>query len=157
LNENGLIQARIVADELSSIPFSLIASSHLRRAQQTADCISIAQCHQHNGGAMRVELQGLGEMRFGNFEGVALKGPDCTREITQSFQSLNNAMKLDATVAWPGVGGESPAQVERRAHSALMTILETTHSSTTCGSLPSPHVCIVAHGRTISCLLASLL
>jgi broad specificity phosphatase PhoE len=99
---------------------------------------------------MRVELEGLGEMRFGSFEGVALKGPDCTKEITQSFQALNNGMKVDANVAWPD-GGESPAQVERRAQNALQTVLET--HSTTLGS----HVCIVAHGRTISFLLASLL
>jgi broad specificity phosphatase PhoE len=145
LNENGLIQAKIVADELSSIPLTVVASSHLRRAHQTADCI-----HCHHDGAKRVVLEGLGEMRFGSFEGLALRGPDCTNEITQSFQSLNNGMKLDASVAWPD-GGESPAEVERRAKIAIQTILET--HSTTLGS----HVCIVAHGRTINILLASLL
>ena len=141
LNDSGKEQARRVAQELKNIPFGVIASSHLQRAQGTAD--AIASFHPT---ADRITQRGFGEMRFGNFEGLALRGPDCTKETTQRFQKVNDQMKQDKSVSWPG-GGESIGEVETRARLALDAVLAHHH----------PYNCVVAHGRTNNVLLANLL
>jgi broad specificity phosphatase PhoE len=140
LNDAGKLQAEKVAKELTDIPFGVVASSHLVRAKATAAAILA----QHET-AKSMVLSGFGEMRFGTFEGLSLRGPLCTKEITQKFQRLNDEMKLDKQVCWPE--GESIAEVETRARAALQEILDMGHS----------YVCVVAHGRTNNILLASLL
>jgi broad specificity phosphatase PhoE len=143
LNQNGKEQAATVAEELCAVPFGVIASSHLRRAQQTADYM-----HQQHPTAQRIVLAGFGEMRFGDFEGVNLRGEGACKETTQRYVQWNDRIKQDVTVPWPG-GGESLAQVQERAVGALQTLLE---------DHPAAHqVGIVAHGRTINIMLASML
>ena len=148
LNENGKRQAQQLADELASSPsLGIVASSHLRRAQSTAN--GIAVMHPN---AQRVILAGFGEMRFGDFEGLSLRGPECSQEITDKFQLINNAMKKDPNVRWPGKDGESLAEVEERSVSALNELLAMTTDGANCR-----YIAVVAHGRTINIMLASLL
>lgn len=143
LNANGQQQAQLLAQELADIPLDVIASSHLKRAQQTAD---IVHEHQHRD-ATRLILDGFGEMRFGEYEGVALRGPNSNEEITQRYKEHNERMKLDGTISWPG--GESPVMVETRMIAALNQILE--------DYTDASYIGIVAHGRAINIMLASLL
>jgi len=142
LNENGRLQAQKLSEELADIPLDLVASSHLQRAQKTADKV-----HERHSSARRIVKPGLGEMRFGEFEGLSLKGPECTKEITEKFLHYNNEMKENKDVTWPG--GESLADVEVRSISALNEILNE--------NAESRYIGIVGHGRTINIMLASLL
>jgi len=154
LNDNGLQQAQLMAQELQGVHFDVIASSHLQRARQTADALFQSN-HQNNPNCQRLISNGFGEMRFGDFEGLALRGPHCTPETTQSFQKINNQMKLDKTVQWPGVDGESIGQVEDRVRKAL---LEDVLSDNDDGeNNVQKNIGIVAHGRLNNILLASLL
>lgn len=148
LNPSGLRQAQQVADELAPFSLGIVASSHLLRARHTADAIAA-----HHPSAPRVILTGLGEMRFGEFEGLALRGPECTKEIMDRFLQINQAMKQDPNVRWPGKDGESLAEVEERSVAALKEILAMKD-----GAIANhPNIAVVAHGRTINIMLASLL
>jgi broad specificity phosphatase PhoE len=155
LNENGAFQARAVAEALRDVPLGVLASSHLLRAKQTADHIFQQQRQPHL--PHRMVLSGFGEMRFGEFEGLALRGPECTKEINQKYQEYNDQMKQDKSIPWPD-GGESLQDVEQRAVQALRQILHfTTAAAASDESASMQHLGIVAHGRTINILLASLL
>ena len=158
LNANGRQQAQQVADALAAAtPIHVMASSHLQRARVTAETIWKAQQEKQEQHLLDDTIPyqstpistytGFGEMRFGTFEGLSLRGPDCTPETTRSFQEINNRMKQDKTVAWPE--GESTEDVEHRARAALDQVLSRTLSGQT--------ACVVAHGRTNNILLASLL
>ena len=160
LNEAGHRQAALLAQEFADVPLGFLVSSHLQRARQTADAL---QARQPSSTRRLPDLEGLGEMRFGEFEGLALRGPHCTKEITERFQYYNDGMKRDKDVAWPG-GGESLAQVEARAVGAVRRILQLVddkHKDDTAESTQpqssSDFIGIVAHGRTLNILLASLL
>jgi broad specificity phosphatase PhoE len=148
LNDNGLRQAQSVAQVLSSLPIGLIASSHLARAHETADIL-----HAKHPGADRVVLNGLGEMRFGEFEGLAIHGELATEETKESFLKFNTQMQNDPQLPWPGDCGECTLDVEKRARQAVQDILLNTATATDTHT----HIAIVAHGRTNKILLASLL
>lgn len=152
LNNRGKEQARLLARELSSMKFGLIASSHLKRSCQTAEILFQAVKENDEDGSLncqRIQLTGFGEMQFGDFEGLSWRGPQSTPEVTESFQAINNQMKEDKTVSWPGKG-ESIGQVEERARKAFYEqVLGAYPDVTTIG--------IVAHGRLNVVLLASIL
>jgi broad specificity phosphatase PhoE len=154
LNENGKFQAQAIAEALRDIPLGVLASSHLLRAKQTAD--HIYQQQQQHSLPHRMILSGFGEMRFGEFEGLALRGPECTKEITQTYQYYNDRMKQDKSIAWPK-GGESLQDVEQRAVQALREILQYSSDKDDDSGAAIQHLGIVAHGRTINILLATLL
>jgi broad specificity phosphatase PhoE len=142
LNENGLAQARSVSSELSGIPLGIIASSHLRRARLTAD---IVQSNHPN--AERLVIEEFGEMRFGEFEGQAIR-TTAHQSLKDKFHQVSENMLQDASVRWPG-GGESTAEVEARAVSAINQLLNMYPKER--------HLAVVAHGRTNKILLASLI
>ena len=151
LNKNGTRQALQAAEELAPTSMGapslgIVASSQLLRARYTADAIAAK-----HPSAQRVILAGLGEMRFGDFEGLALRGPECTKERMDRFLQINNAMKQDPNVRWPGKDGESLAEVEERSVSALNEILAMNEAAN------NQYIGVVAHGRTINIMLASLL
>lgn len=141
LNAVGREQAEVVASELEGVPLDIVASSHLKRAHQTADIL-----HSIHPGAKRVVLHGLGEMRFGEFEGCALRGPLSTTETKERYQSVANTVRQSADVKWPG-GGESTREVENRGRSALQQLLDT----------EAQHIAVVAHGRFNKIMLSSVL
>lgn len=153
LNENGNLQANRVAQELVTAFTGkenvVLASSHLQRAAQTADTLYQHWKTQHQDLEIhRVIMKEFGEMRFGDLEGNALRGPEATHESQALFRDNNYKMTQDKHVCWPG-GGESTADVEDRGLHGLDTLAK-----------KHPDSCllvIVAHGRFNKILLASLL
>jgi len=143
LNQVGRRQAEIVADELDGIPLDVIASSHLKRSRQTADIVHSL----HHSDAKRVVMRGFGEMRFGEFEGYAIRGPLCTPERKAYYLGVAATLRESADTKWPG-GGESTRDVETRGRLALQQLLNDTQAQ---------HIAIVAHGRFNKIMLSSLL
>ena len=143
LNDTGRKQAQLVSNELAGIPLGIIASSHLKRAHETADI-----CCTRHPGAKRLVFPEFGEMRFGDFEGLAIRGPDATEKTRAQFKEFNDKMLGDINVRCPG-GGESTAEVAARGRKGIQQILE---------EYPEEgHIAIVAHGRTNKVILASLI
>lgn len=148
LNEQGQHQAERAARALSTASphLQVIASSHLQRASQTADCI--AQAFETAGAVaqttrpVRVIHHHFGEMRFGKWEGTQSRN-------NPEFQALNLQIQKHKDVQWPG-GGESTKQVEERALKGLQLLLHRDFSHCT-------HVGVVAHGRFNRILLQCLL
>jgi broad specificity phosphatase PhoE len=157
LNANGRVQAQMVAQELQDLPIGLVASSHLQRASETADMILTAlqqqqQQQQHptttTKSIQRSTHKGLGEMRFGTFEGFAQRSETCDPVVKESIRSISKKMTTDATVRFPG-GGENTLQVQERSLAVVKEIFED-HAD-------QQHIVVVAHGRTNKILLAALL
>lgn len=144
LNEAGRRQAALAAQQLTDLPIGVVASSHLERAEETANVVA-----EHFPKAIRVINHKLGEMRFGDFEGTAIKGPESTEENIEKFQAFTDAMHRDKAMAWPGHGGESVVDVQTRARAVLHQLLK---------DFPDcDHVLLVAHGRFNKILLGHLL
>lgn len=158
LNANGRIQAQMVAQELQDLPISLVASSHLQRASETADIILAALQQQRTTTTTTTEStestiqrsthKGLGEMSFGAFEGLAWRSESCDPVVKKSFLSISKQMTTDATVGFPG-GGENTLQVRERSLAVVQELLEE--------QADEQHIVVVAHGRTNKVLLAALL
>ena len=148
LNEQGRQQAQVLADELRhSLPkVDVVVSSHLARAAETADIVSSTFA---TDGPVRIINHKFGEMRFGDLEGLAIRGPNCKDETRRKFQAFNNIMHENKSIPWPGNAGESIKDVEERANAGLSQILR--------GFPGCDHFCVVAHGRFNKILLMSLL
>lgn len=140
LNENGRLQARCLAAALHGVKLDVVASSHLDRADETADMIYRSQLHRR---PRRIVSGKLGEMRFGaDWEGVVW------RERESAFQQVNDMINKDQNLEWPN-GGESTQEVANRAkHAILHQVLDadTIHQA-----------CCVAHGRVNRILAEHLL
>ena len=143
LNDSGRQQAALVAAVLSQIQLDVVASSHLARASQTADII-----HPFHPLAVRVSKREFGEMRFGEFEGTAMRGPESSEEMRIKYELANSQLLLDVHAKYPG-GGESTFEVATRAKQGLDELLTDYPDAQT--------ICVVAHGRTNKILLAALL
>ena len=145
LNDNGRQQALTTSLVLEDIPLGVVASSHLSRAKETADILwhrHAATVREHR----RVILEGLGEMRFGEFEGLSRQDQDMDAALAQRFKTVSKQLKRDLNMAFPG-GGESTNDVQARAVAALYQILQ---------DFPEEqHIAIVSHGRTNKILIAS--
>jgi len=121
-----------------------VASSHLSRAKETADIL----CSRHNAMVQdrRVVLDGLGEMRFGEFEGLAWRDQELNPELGERFKSISRELKRDMDKSFPG-GGESTRDVQVRSTAALEKVLK---------DYPNEqHIAIVSHGRTNKVLIAA--
>lgn len=143
LNDAGRQQAAMVGEVLANLPITAIVSSHLMRASETADII-----HTRFPDAKRLVFNEFGEMRFGSFEGLAMRGPEVIPQTIEKLKTLKEQMGRDANVRCPG--GESTAEVETRAKQGLSKMFQEI-------SKEQRHIVIVAHGRTNKVLLASLL
>jgi alpha-ribazole phosphatase len=137
LNDRGLRQAEATARHLAEKEISLIVSSDLRRARQTAEAI-----------ALRCKLpvqedQRLREMSFGAWEGMTHD------EIQARWPGEREAWFADPVRIAPP-GGETLAQVSDRVRSALDEIVKRSAGGT---------AVLVAHGgvlRTLICLAVGL-
>jgi len=143
LNGHGLKQARAAAEELAGAPLDVIASSHLSRSRVTADALVPA-----HPTAARLVSEGLGEMRFGVFEGKCIKGDGVDAAVLAEYEATKAAMAADPDHKWPGKDGESPREVAARGRGALEEILAA-HPD-------ARHLAVVAHGRTNKIMLAAL-
>jgi len=144
LNRHGLKQAKCASDALSCVSMDVVASSHLARAIETADAIRMR--HPSSVGMV---LPDLGEMRFGDFEGLAIHGPEATEDTKERFCRFNERVAQDIHLKWPGEGGESTHQVGVRAQRAVEEILAQ-HPE-------ARHLAVIAHGRLNKVLLALLI
>jgi len=109
LDDRGREQARALATRLAPLPLDAIVTSPLERCRQTADAIAAAR----NGHPLAVqEDERLAEVRYGDWTGKPLRrlAKDPLWRVVQAHPSA---------VRFPGEGGESMADVQHRAVSAV--------------------------------------
>jgi len=133
LNENGRNQARAAARAMEDIPVSLIASSPLSRATETADILTQGRDHYYE----RILVPGLREMSFGEFEGFPRRHSGVDPDLKARYERIDKACNEDPTKAFPG--GESAATVAKRAKKAFFEMLD--HFS------EHQHIALVCHSR----------
>jgi broad specificity phosphatase PhoE len=113
LNENGLRQAREVAEALKSIPASHLYTSPLTRCMQTAQAIAARVNLQP------VPLEGLKEMDFGWLEGKPF------RDLTsQNIKPLVRFFDQYQHLFIRMISGESITHLRRRVLAAWQQILD---------------------------------
>ncbi len=109
LNAEGREQARLLGERMAALSLAAVYSSPLERATETAQAVAAPQQLE-----VRV-VEGLGEVRYGEWTGAELK-------------------ELARHELWPGVqfypsgtrfpGGETPGEVQRRAVETLDRLRE---------------------------------
>jgi probable phosphoglycerate mutase len=130
LNEQGRQQARDLSTRLGDLPIAAIYSSPLERAVETAQFVAEPR------GLTVQQIEGVGEVRYGEWEGGDLK-------------------ELSKHELWPGVqfypsgtrfpGGETLAEVQARAV-ATLDGLRAQH--------PDEIIAVVAHADLIRLVVA---
>jgi 2,3-bisphosphoglycerate-dependent phosphoglycerate mutase len=130
LNATGRQQAAALKDHLKNARFDAVYSSTLSRSRETAEIV--------RGQVPLTSLAGLGERRFGKFEGLLSDAPDTGPEFQRRRWDPQDALD----------GGESWVAFTDRVRSALQAI-RTKH--------PSGAILIVGHGGTNQALLQILL
>ncbi|HLF01112.1 MAG TPA: MSMEG_4193 family putative phosphomutase [Anaerolineales bacterium] len=133
LNEKGRAQAQATAVQLAEAPIKAIYSSPLERALETAQPLARAT-------ALRVQrLEGVGEVRYGDWTGKSLKALMRTK-LWRTVQ------RHPATMQFPQ--GETFRAVQSRAVDALETLVRK-HSK--------QWVAVFSHGDVIKLLLTHYL
>jgi len=136
LNARGQTQARALARRIAreQLPISLIYSSPLRRARQTAEFIAEAL------DAFPIVLDsGLAEYHLGEWEGL-------TYEQLKDEKHLWDRMAEDPDFMPPG--GESPRQFATRLLNSIQTIVDQNAGET---------VAVVGHGGALATALSMIL
>ena len=137
LNETGLAQAAALAKRFVANPVDAIYSSPLQRALQTAQ--SVAQ----QIGINEIPTDpGLEEMSWGVFEGQPQ-----SEELSSAFEEMKQRWH-NGEHDYAVEKGETLRQVQTRGVAAIDRILEQSSGK---------RVLVVAHGRFLRILLASLL
>lgn len=132
LNELGLWQAERLSHRLRERSITAIYSSPLQRALRTAEIIALP----HSLPVQKLEQ--LGEIRLGAWEGMF------ANEISEQFPELWQTWRSDPSgIQMPG--GESLAQVQNRAISALAYVTQTNSGQ---------QVLIVTHDVIVRLLVA---
>lgn len=138
LNATGRAQAAALDERLADTPLDAIYASSLSRARETAACV--ARSHPD---APVYTLRDLDEMSWGIYEGQ----PATSQAVEDIYDTLHAhwdrgefGVQVD--------GGESIRDVQQRGVRAVRRIADE-HAGGT--------VCIVAHGRFLRVVLASLL
>ncbi len=129
LSDTGLHQARQLGERLASLSFSVLYSSDLGRAYETARCVAGVTGH-----VITAEPR-LRERHFGIFEGM-------TRADMEQRDAAVHArfMTRDPDYAVPG--GESPVEFMARVRAALEDIAAR-HAGET--------IAVVTHGLVLDC------
>jgi len=136
LNSRGLAQARALARRIAraQLPISVIYSSPLRRARQTAEAIAAALDD------IPIVLDaGLAEYRLGEWEGL-------TYEQLQKEKRLWDHIAEDPDFSPPQ--GESPRQFALRLLNSFQTIVRENQGKT---------VAVVGHGGALATALSLIL
>ncbi len=135
LNEKGRSQARAFYDAYKDIPFDIVYSSTLKRAQETIeDFVKLGIPHE-----IFAELD---EISWGELEGTA-----STMESDATFQNLIKRWKDGDIHAKPAPSGESPFDLQQRQKRFLEQLIKTDHKK----------VLIATHGRFIRAFLCTIL
>ncbi len=137
LNETGLAQAAMLAKRFAADPVDVIYSSPLRRALQTAQCV--AQAIGFDEIPTDPDLE---EMSWGVFEGQSQ-----SEELSSAFEEMKQRWH-DGEHDYAVENGETLRQVQSRGVAAIDRIVEKS---------PGMRVLVVAHGRFLRILLATLL
>lgn len=137
LNATGRAQAAALARRLADVSLDAIYASTQTRAIETAEAVAA----QHPGIAV-MPVPDLEEMSWGTLEGEPAS--DYTRQVFEDIYARWAAGDYDARVP----EGESILEVQRRALRAYRHIL---------AAHPGGTVLVVAHGRLLRVLLASVL
>ena len=133
LNEEGIAQARKFFNAYMHIPFDMVYTSTLLRAQQTvADFLALGIPHQ-----IRAALD---EISWGNFEGNA-----AVMEQSDAFKNLLTNWRNGALDQKPE-GGESPLDLQARQASFIEEIKQSNYSK----------ILVCMHGRAMRCLMCTL-
>lgn len=133
LNARGEEQARCLADRLAGTPFCAIYSSDLKRAFRTAELT-----RERRPDIPLIPALELRERNWGALEG--LRWDDIMRDHPDVAEGITSG---DPDYALPG-GGESRAQVLRRATSLFLRIVK---------DHPGQTVAIFTHGGVCATLL----
>lgn len=134
LSEQGLEQARLLAQRLKTVPFDALYSSNLIRAVQTAEIVN--QYH-HLTHEVR---EGIQEIDFGDWTGMK----DAVIKETYHDFIVENA-KLEQDLPYPG--GENGEDVVRRAMPVIQEILQS----------GKKNILVITHGGVVRALTAHLL
>jgi ribonuclease H / adenosylcobalamin/alpha-ribazole phosphatase len=137
LTENGVWQARRVAEALSQLPIKIVISSPLRRAADTAAGIRDA-C----GIELRKDAR-LAEGSFGSWEGLTRSE---VLELGNRHAELLTRWESDPSCAPPG--GESIESIQTRIVALANELI---------GEFPNASVALVSHVGPIKALLAAVL
>jgi alpha-ribazole phosphatase len=135
LSALGLRQAEAVASALATVPLSLIVSSDLARARQTAELIA-----SRTGATLELDAN-LREIGMGAWEGLTYA--DIQREYPDAWAKWQEE---SAVLAPPG--GETLHAMLARAGVALARCQQ---------AYPDRHVLWVTHGGLIGALICQLL
>lgn len=137
LNDAGKLEARKLAHCLAPHAPSVIISSNLARAQETARIIAY-----HLGGVAIISDERLQECSFGELEGLTLEeishlyGPELSRLIREEFYIYDFRL----------FGGESRDNIFKRHQAALEDMKHSPYNS----------VLVIGHGKGLNTLLAGL-
>lgn len=137
LSERGHLQAVHAASALASVPISVVYSSPLLRARQTAS--TVASHHGHEELSVQVVPE-LYEMDYGAFAGRTYD--DVRDEIAQVL----DAWRMGFTDV-PFPGGESPVLAQHRVRPFVRRLQE---------QAAREDVAVVAHGRINRVLVATM-
>ena len=134
LNDRGRKQARAFFEAYKDIPFEIVYSSTLLRAQETIkDFVQLGIPHQI--------FSELDEISWGELEGT-----HATMESDATFQNLIKKWKEGDIHAKPAPSGESPFDLQERQKRFLKHLLATRHKK----------ILIATHGRFIRAFLCTL-
>lgn len=134
LNQDGLEQARRVAEHLRGRPITAIYSSDLVRARTTAEQIAAEY------GLTVTTDPRWRELNLGAFQGLT------TSEITGKYPDALRQMREDY-LDYIIPGGEARRAMQERAYTAYRDIV---------AREPGPEIVVVSHGGTIRILLMRL-
>jgi len=134
LNDRGRKQARAFFEAYKDIPFEIVYSSTLLRAQETiTDFVKLGIPHEI--------FSELDEISWGELEGT-----HATMESDATFQNLIKLWREGHIHAKPAPSGESPFELQERQKRFLKHLLGTNQKK----------ILIATHGRFIRAFLCTL-
>lgn len=134
LNDTGRKQAQAFYEVYKDVPFDVLYSSSLKRAQET-----IAPFKSKN--IEHIIDADLDEISWGDLEGSAV-----TRESDESFKNLVGRWREGHVADKPSPTGESPLDVQERQQAFLKRLLAS----------PYKKALIATHGRFIRIFMCTL-
>lgn len=139
LTENGVAQAKLRAEEFSTIDFAAIFSSDLFRAQHTAEILKLSR-------DLAVNTKKLfRERTFGEFDGKSIKEfREKNREMLEKLDTLEEKEKASFRFYQ---GYETDAEMSSRMLLGFREIA---------GAYPGKNVLVVSHGAAITSVLVHL-
>lgn len=135
LAEEGIVQAKKLADRLKNEKIDLFFSSGLKRAYKTASIV--AEVHNNQ---VKI-LDEFGEINFGCFEGLKFS------EIKEKYEEVLSVWRETPHLA-KIPDGETIVELKERALNKLLEIIKDNGDK---------NILIVSHGITIKVLVAALM